>query len=718
MIIGKFNWAGATLILIQLICSIGLSAQQDNLQKATEAYDNDQFHEAIIYYNQVEKLPQSGPLLLKRGICYYEINQLDNALEDFRKALEFGYDNDLIDYYTGSIYHHRGEFAKAANYYKKYLSKLSETSPERRRLRKLIKQCGHAINISYQKPIAIVDNPSKKINSIYDDVGAIHSPSYLGRLYYSSNRPNVGLSMRASDFDIYYIDQNESAWGDPKRLPSSINRGKDEIILGFTNSANGVYFYRETNIGGEILLNGTATAGSSRKMGLELPLTSFNKRMFYWNDEVIFVSLNLPEGYGGYDLYAVKKEGKDWSAPINLGASINTADDELSPFLSADGRTIYFSSNREYSIGGFDVYRSNYLYESDSWSVAMNVGIPINSAGDELDFELSFEGLTAIFSSNRKNGLGAYDIYVARFKERLHEQNFVSEDLGFIQYTASNMVEVDESHTISEDWLTLENISEDSSFTVRQPIELEIPYLYYIESSDVNTTVNTHILDKVGALLQADSELSLEIIGHSGKLEIPEFSIFSSIKTAERAQQYLVERGIDRTRILTKGTGYNYPLIKNQREGGDDALAEKYNARIEFRVHGPTDREVRIVHTSPDLAEDYFSLKAMLYETLVYDELSYKIRLITMGQMYRGKLLSLYNDATVERDPDTGLYLYTIGLYDTFAKALQVSRDLERDGWVDVSVIPYLNGRRMVETDLVFKVNEYQDLRNYMNYKD
>ncbi len=695
---------------VLLLFFVPLSAQQDNLQKANSAYDNGHYQEAIIYFNQIEKLATSGPLLFKRGVCYYEINQMDNAMTDMRAAIEYGYQNALIDYYTAMIFHHRGDFKKAAAQYKLYLASLDPDSAERIRVRKLIKQCGNAQRISFQKPIAIVEPPSRTINSPYDDIGAIQSPNTEGRIYYTSNRPNIGLNMRASDHDIYYADHNGTQWSDAQRLPAAINRGKDELVLGFTTNADGIYFYRESKIGGEVLLNGSTTSGSSRKIGLDIPLTLYNSRVHFWNDEVIFVALNLPTGYGGYDIYAIKRENNTWGAPINLGPNINSIDDELSPYLAGDGRTLFFSSNREWGVGGYDVYQSSYLYEAESWTEPVNLGIPINSAGDELDFQMGHNGLTATFSSNRKSGLGGYDIYLARYKERSAAQNYLTEDLGFINYQASEFLATPSEGAEAENWE--ESLMKE---TVVGDISILIPHIYYVESADVTRIHNTKVLDQVAETLIANPAVTLEIIGHSGTEEIPEYTLFSSIKTAERVQQYMVEKGVRPDRMHVKGFGYNYPLIKDGKSGGDDLIAEKYNARVALYLHGAESTMVSTEHILPDLPDQLFSQKSMLYEAIVEEDLSYKIGIIITSQMYRGKLLSMYNDATIERDAETGLYLYTIGLYDTYAKALQVSRDLKRDGWVDVRIWPYVNGMRVKDEALNLHVAEFPDIKNVIS---
>ena len=193
-----------SLVLLFLLIAIsGLKGQKDPLKEGNAAFEEDQYRVALIYYNQIEKINKSAPILYKRGVCYYEINQLDNAIADFRQAWEYGYKKPDVDYYMGLIEHHRGNFDQAAEFYKNYLRETPLDQGDRQRVRKLIKQCGRAIDLSYRRPIAIIERAPNEVNSVYDEINMVESPSVDGKYYYSSNKPNTSTSMSASDYDIY-----------------------------------------------------------------------------------------------------------------------------------------------------------------------------------------------------------------------------------------------------------------------------------------------------------------------------------------------------------------------------------------------------------------------------------------------------------------------------------------------------------------------------------
>jgi hypothetical protein len=108
-----------------------------------------------------------------------------------------------------------------------------------------------------------------------------------------------------------------------------------------------------------------------------------------------YFSSDREGGFGGRDIYRITKlpNGK-WSAPMNLGPTINSAYDEDSPFISIDNKTLYFSHNGEKSIGGFDVFISVMNDENQSWSDPINLGVPLNSTGDDIYYTTTSNGLT------------------------------------------------------------------------------------------------------------------------------------------------------------------------------------------------------------------------------------------------------------------------------------------------------------------------------------
>ncbi|MBI3511346.1 MAG: PD40 domain-containing protein [Bacteroidetes bacterium] len=127
----------------------------------------------------------------------------------------------------------------------------------------------------------------------------------------------------------------------------------------------------------------------------------------------LYFASNRPGGQGGIDIWVTKKNTEgEWGVPVNAGPVINTQFDEKSPFIHSDSQTLYFSSNGHPGVGGYDIFYSR-SDAKGNWQTPVNLGLPINTTGDDLGFFVSTDGKTGFFCSNAQiNGqVGGWDVY-------------------------------------------------------------------------------------------------------------------------------------------------------------------------------------------------------------------------------------------------------------------------------------------------------------------
>ncbi|MGC1390669.1 MAG: OmpA family protein [Bacteroidales bacterium] len=129
-----------------------------------------------------------------------------------------------------------------------------------------------------------------------------------------------------------------------------------------------------------------------------------------------FTACNRPGGLGNCDLYFSAYSNGKWSIPSNLGAPVNTNHWESTPSISADGRTLFFSSSRPGGFGGKDIWLTR-LDEKNNWTEPVNLGSIINTDGDEMSPFIHFDGKTLYFASDGRIGMGGFDLYVTRLKD-------------------------------------------------------------------------------------------------------------------------------------------------------------------------------------------------------------------------------------------------------------------------------------------------------------
>ncbi|MBK8352505.1 MAG: OmpA family protein [Saprospirales bacterium] len=131
-------------------------------------------------------------------------------------------------------------------------------------------------------------------------------------------------------------------------------------------------------------------------------VTTDGKTMFFVSD--------MPNGFGGKDIYYTTLENGKWVQPTNLGADLNTIGNEMFPIISEDGLTLYFSSNGHSGMGGLDIFKSKKLADG-TWTQPKNMGAPLNSSYDDFSLIFAADKTTGYFTSNRPDGHGLDDIY-------------------------------------------------------------------------------------------------------------------------------------------------------------------------------------------------------------------------------------------------------------------------------------------------------------------
>ncbi|HQJ76141.1 MAG TPA: OmpA family protein [Bacteroidota bacterium] len=263
----------------------------------------------------------------------------------------------------------------------------------------------------------VFKNLGQKINTEYNEFGsAITGNGKI--LYFTSNRPN--RFSEKGDEDIWYSVKEGEEWGLPKNLGFPINDKGSQATTAIQPDGQFVYFALSERKDGY----GDCDLYYSRLEGLRWtepinlgPVVNSP----YWDHHptissdgrtLIFAS-NRPGGYGNSDLWITFKDNEgNWSKPQNLGPNINTSGQEMSPFLSLDNKTLYFSSNSGPGVGGFDIFVSQ--YNNGVWSLRKNIGEPYNSPEDEYFITIPAANDTAYICSNREGAIqNSLDIWLA-----------------------------------------------------------------------------------------------------------------------------------------------------------------------------------------------------------------------------------------------------------------------------------------------------------------
>lgn len=244
-------------------------------------------------------------------------------------------------------------------------------------------------------------------------------------LYFSARRAgNVGDKTDPYDGkpyqDIWYSiwDTLANTWADAENL-TSVNSDEHESIMSISPDGSVMFVYKNIigkTASGDIWFSRNKGEGEwSRAAAYEGPfntsyyessasLANGGKRLFFISER--------PDGksQGQGDIWVCDRVGRrEWGKPVNAGAKINSKWDENSVYVAVDGKTVFFTSNSDKSMGGYDIFRSSYV--NGVWTDPVNLGYPINTSGDERSFCLSADGKKAYISARRSDGFGELDIY-------------------------------------------------------------------------------------------------------------------------------------------------------------------------------------------------------------------------------------------------------------------------------------------------------------------
>lgn len=324
-------------------------------------------------------------------------------------------------YHLARCYHYDEKLDLAAEQYQLFLNSTRKGSELIAESQLKLKQLEIARKL-IKKPIDCqLKNLGEAVNSEYADYSSFISFDGTS-LYFTSRRPwEDGKSDKHIDpknnqytEDIYvtYLDL-DSSWTSPIRLDFCLPE-RNEATLAISTEEKRVYTYNDLTGNGDIYYSDFYNNQFNEIKKLE----DQNINTEYWethamvshDGSILVFSSERPGGYGGRDLYISKKTATGWSEPVNLGPGINGPKDEDAPFISVDNKQLYFGTNDERSMGGFDIMVSE-SKSNGTWSDAKNIGYPFNSTNDDLFYTTTADGLTGYLTSYRAGGQGEKDIY-------------------------------------------------------------------------------------------------------------------------------------------------------------------------------------------------------------------------------------------------------------------------------------------------------------------
>jgi outer membrane protein OmpA-like peptidoglycan-associated protein len=351
-------------------------------------------------------------------------------LRVYRQDPEYKFD---IEYKIGRSYQLGLEFDRAIEYYNRYKEKLkkksnyqgkdkvSETAVDR-----ALFECENGKEyVSTPGNFSIV-NIGREINSEFEDYAPVLNAKEE-EIVFTSRRREDNLNENVADDnkpyeDIFIASKQSGAWTRATNIGLPVNTPYHGSNLALSKDGNTLFIYKDDN-GGDIYFS---ERGDNNTWSEPQPLpgiinSSYEEKSITISadEKTLYFSSDRPGGFGGLDIYKATLDSKaTWSNVKNLGPTINTEYDEDGPFIDTTGTNLYFSSRGHKGMGGHDIFRSA-LNENNEWGEPINLGYPINTPDEDIYFVSSVDGIRAYYSSVREDGMGYTDIYVITVPEGL-----------------------------------------------------------------------------------------------------------------------------------------------------------------------------------------------------------------------------------------------------------------------------------------------------------
>tara|TARA_R110000850_G_scaffold273134_2_gene408960 strand:+ start:212 stop:2071 length:1860 start_codon:yes stop_codon:yes gene_type:complete len=606
-------------------------AQNLSLKKTDKLFKNQAYTEAIANYKNLEA---SEGVLQKLADSYYYTNDFENAAKTYTKLKDtysdiidkdrvYRYAQSLLavkDYQTADVYL-KSYYGKDWNT-EEFLSELKRTTP-------------HVFEV-----VPVTNKGSKSdfgLSFIDSNNVAFASSRNMDRPVFSWN----GLPY----LDLYEAQLNGTTLSEVTPFSEEINTALHESNAVFTNKGKVMYFNRNNEkrikIDGERVSNiQLYRAEKVDNKWSNVTLLPFNNELYSVEHPSIskdgmtlYFSSNMPGGYGEFDIYKVAiNEDGSYGAPVNLGASINTAYRDQFPYIS-NINTLYYATNGKQGVGGLDIHRANLV--NGEFDTPVNLGTSINSSNDDYAFVIDEATNESYFSSNRD---GLDQIYTGKREENILTKyqvvGVVQDSISKKTLPGSLVSLLDERGVVIDDMITgndasyLFKIEPNKKYTVRATRKLYIPrnvdfstdkngkvshdiFLTLLSYQDAEEIIKKDrkgdvqveleqiffdfdqavikpeaaaTLDDLVAIMNKYPEMHVEVSAHTDVRGPSEYNLTLSKQRAASTMKYLISQGIDENRLRSIGYGEMQPLNECVKEGICTDEEYDINRRCEFKV--------------------------------------------------------------------------------------------------------------------------------------
>lgn len=408
---------------------VDVAANAAKMLSAEHEFIEGNMRGALTTYREVlANDPRNYKAQLGEAECYYNLKKYPDAFKSLDKATKIkdGETRKELILFYAKCYHRTGDLDKAIEKYSTYLKLEKPKSYEAEEAAKFIRECEFAKRKMLKAADVTITNLGGAINTRLEE----YAPSITadGRtLVFTSRRDNttspperMGKNIdEKGDFkfyeDIYFsvLDSVTGEWGDCEKLPGAVNTVYHDAVLSIVPDGSMIYVYKnDGDNAGDIFFSkkGETKWREAERLPKIINSTYFEGSVSQTADgkKLYFISERM-EGMGRGDIYVSEKNGSSWGKPKNMGPIVNTAHDEKFVFIHPNGRTLFFASAGHLGMGSYDIFKTELV--NGVWTKPINLGYPINTVNEESTFSLTADNKTMYIAAEYSDSYGDRDIY-------------------------------------------------------------------------------------------------------------------------------------------------------------------------------------------------------------------------------------------------------------------------------------------------------------------
>jgi outer membrane protein OmpA-like peptidoglycan-associated protein len=410
------------------------------------------------------------------GMSYYFAYESGpKTVQYLESALHHSHKDTIgeLFYYLADACHNANRFQDAINYFHRFEGYIMDGSASdnlRNEIADQIKQCELGLNLwaeltngkTHSGKSKEIENIGPNVNTVNSEYAPVVNESDSVMMFTARNASVTGSKIDHWDekyFEDMFIsvksggvfNKPENFSGNNKYVALVPNTRKHDAVVSLSLDEKQFITYRDNKLWISKLEDGKWTGPDLLPDNINVGTYQPHATLSYDGKTIYFTS-DKPGGFGGLDIYkCIKKDNGDWSDPENMGPTVNTAKDEDSPQISYNSRTLYFSSKGHNSIGGYDIFQTTFDPYASKWSDAENMGMPLNSGGDDIFYKPNRAGTMAYFASFRPEGYGDMDIYIYHLpKNAVFEPCYTMADLQRMKWPVSFTILSADSFLVNE----------------------------------------------------------------------------------------------------------------------------------------------------------------------------------------------------------------------------------------------------------------------------